>query len=146
MLVIACWRNNQQQNVVHIICLYFLRKFRSLITQNYADAVFSSFYIDFLWSALGSVLSLYTKQVQTMCFNWAYAMNLSKLTAHPLHPLCSEYALLPSWRRYSMPRMRTKRSITSFAPCSIQQLNKLWSDVDQIRSDQISLALCWTCV
>ena len=35
------------------------------------------------------------------------------------HPLCSQYVLLPSGRRYRLPRIRTSRFRSTFVPSSI---------------------------
>ncbi|KAK7930431.1 hypothetical protein WMY93_006826 [Mugilogobius chulae] len=55
-------------------------------------------------------------------FTLSLAQKIVVDTQHPLNP---EYCLLPSGRRFAMPKMKTRRGITSFVPRSIQLLNKL---------------------
>lgn len=62
------------------------------------------------------VASLYTKQLQRMAFS------ILDDDSHPLH---SEFQLLPSARRYKVPRCRTKRYKSSFVPNVINMINKV---------------------
>ena len=62
------------------------------------------------------VASLYTKQLQRMAFSILHD------DSHPLH---SEFQLLPSARRYKVPRCRTKRYKSSFVPNAINMINKM---------------------
>ena len=47
-----------------------------------------------------------------------------KIISDPNHFLHNEYKLLPSGRRYLIPRFKTKRASNSFVPYSIVILNK----------------------
>ena len=43
----------------------------------------------------------------------------------PEHPLYKEFDLLPSGRRFRMPKTRTRRARASFIPAAIERLNLL---------------------
>ena len=47
------------------------------------------------------------------------------ILSDPTHPLASQYRLLPSGRRYMVPRQRTNRLRNSFVPISIGLINNL---------------------
>ena len=126
--------------------LYFLRKLRSFKVDRTLQILFYKTCIQsvltFCIQCWGGALSVQNKNKldrvvklggkitgEAMCsithMSDQYTRNLAqKIIADQLHPLWSEYALLPSGRRYCMPRTRTKRCITSFVPRSIQLLNK----------------------
>ena len=59
--------------------------------------------------------SLYTRQVQRLA---------SSISADDSHPLASEFQLLPSGRRFIVPRVRTTRYRNSFVPAAVSLLNK----------------------
>lgn len=62
------------------------------------------------------VASLYAKQLQRMALS---------ILNDDSHPLRNEFQLLPSARRYKVPRCRTKRHKSSFVINAIDMLNKL---------------------
>ncbi len=57
-----------------------------------------------------------------------YARQLQRLTGSILadrsHPLYGEFQILPSGRRYAVPRIKTKRYRSSFVPAAILWFNK----------------------
>lgn len=59
--------------------------------------------------------SLYTKQLQRLA---------RSITNDVSHPLASEFQLLPSGRRFTVPRIRTTRYRNSFVPVAVSLLNK----------------------
>jgi hypothetical protein len=60
--------------------------------------------------------SLYTRQVQRIT---------ESILNHRLHPLHKEFQLLPSGKRFLVPRFKTKRFKNSFVPAAITLKNKL---------------------
>ena len=62
----------------------------------------------------GSLSSLYDKQLLRL------GHSILKDPAHPLHP---EFSLLPSGRRYLIPKFKTNRTRLSFIPQAIRILN-----------------------
>ena len=126
--------------------LYFLRKLRSFKVDKTLQILFYKTCIQslltFCIQCWGGALSLQNKNKldrvvklggkitgEVMCsisyMSDLYTKRLAqKIIADQLHPLWSEFKLLPSGRRYGMTSAKTKRSITSFVPRSIQLLNK----------------------
>jgi hypothetical protein len=47
-----------------------------------------------------------------------------KITQDPSHPLSSEFHIMPSRRRYRIPKLKTNRFKNSFIPCAIRFLNE----------------------
>ena len=62
-----------------------------------------------------SLESLYTKQLQRLA---------SSISNNVSHPLASEFQLLPSGRRFIVPRSRTTRYRNSFVPAAVSLFNK----------------------
>ena len=52
----------------------------------------------------------------------------AKIIKDQYHPLCSQYVLLPSGRRYRLPRIKTSRFRSTFVPSSIILMNE-WSSI-----------------
>ena len=65
--------------------------------------------------------SLYTRQVQRIT---------ESILNHRLHPLHKEFQLLPSGKRFLVPRFKTKRFKNSFVPAAITLKNKLQKLLD----------------
>ena len=63
-----------------------------------------------------SIENLYNQSVMTQA---------TKISSDPTHPLSSEYELLPSGRRFRIPKCKTNRHKLSFVPASIKLLNNV---------------------
>ena len=59
--------------------------------------------------------SLYTRQLQRLA---------SSISNDDSHPLASEFQLMPSGRRFRVPRSKTRRYGNSFVPAAVSLLNK----------------------
>lgn len=126
--------------------LFFLRKLRSFNAEN---STLTLFYLTFIQSVVtfaiqcwGGGLSIQNrnmldkvtktgrkiirsdvKSVTNLTDQYTLKLAL-RILEDPLHPLHTEFSLLPSGCRFRMPRTKTKRHITSFVPRSIQLLNE----------------------
>ena len=61
----------------------------------------------------------------THIYSVRVAKKAKSIAADPSHPLSCQFKLLPSGRRYSMPRCRSNRLRNSFIPTAISILNNL---------------------
>ena len=62
------------------------------------------------------------KPIQSL-YEQAVRKQAERITADSLHPLFPEYELLPSGRRFRVPRCKTNRLKLSFIPTSVKLLN-----------------------
>lgn len=61
----------------------------------------------------------------SLSYSKRVAKKAQSIAADSSHPLCCQFKLLPSGRRYSMPRCRSNRFKNSFIPTSVSILNTL---------------------
>lgn len=58
-------------------------------------------------------------------YNQSVMKQATKISSASTHPLSSEYELLPSGRRFRIPKCKTNRLKLSFVPASIKLLNNV---------------------